>query len=306
MARVALVGLGAVGQVYAHHLQRAGDEVVFYLKPKYVPDAEAGFTLHPVNGDRGAVTLKASAIVTSAEELAEAQVDELWLCMSSTALKGAWLKPVLEAADQARVVTLQPGLEDRAHLLQHLPEERLLTGLISFMSWQAPLPGEQVSPGIRFWHPWTMKSVFGGPGDADVVRRLRAGGCPSKVGDARVEMALGSAVLQPIVGYLETVDWRWSRLSERAADIAACQAQTMAIAAAFVGVSPRMTPPAFGLSLAAGLVPAVVPVDIEAFFRWHFTKVGDQTRAMLGTWVEQGQARGLAVDRVEALRDALG
>jgi hypothetical protein len=306
MAKVALVGVGAVGQVYAHHLKRAGDELVFFLKPKYVAVAESGFLLHPVNGDRTPVTLKASQIVTSPEELAQAGVDELWLCMSSTALKGDWLAPLLEAAGSAQVITLQPGLEDREHLLQFVPEERLVTGLISFMSWQAPLPGEQVAPGVRFWHPWTMKSVFSGPGADDIVRRLRAGGCPAKVGDARVEMALGSAMLQPIVGHLECVDWKMGRLSERGAEVAACQEQVMAIAAGFLGVSTRMTPPGFLISMAGTVVPAVVPVDIEAFFEWHFTKVGDQTRAMLGTWIAEGQARGLPVDRIQALASELG
>ncbi len=306
MARIAVVGVGAVGQVYAHHLKRAGDELVFYLKPKYVQAAEAGYVLHPVNGDQTPVQLTASKIVSSPEELAEAAPDEVWLCMSSTALKGDWLEPLLRASGQARVVTLQPGLEDRAHLLEFVPEERLVTGLIGFMSWQAPLPGEQVTPGVRFWHPWTMTSVFSGSGAEDIVRRLKAGGCPCKAGDARVEMALGSALLQPIVGHLECVDWTFSRLSERSARVAACQQQVMAVAAGFLGVPTKMTPPGFVITLAGSLVPAVVPVDIQAFFRWHFTKVGDQTRAMLVTWIEQGKARGLPVDEIEALKADLG
>lgn len=305
MARVALIGAGAVGQVYGRHLQRAGDQVTFYVREKYRADVEAGMVMHPVNGDQTPVTLKADGVVTTAADLAG--FDEVWLCISSTALQGQWLGPLLDAASGARVVTLQPGLEDRELLLQHVAEDKLATGLIGFMSWQAPLPGEQVAPGMRYWFPWFMPSKFSGPGADDIVRRLQAGGCPAKrAKNVRLEMALGSATLLPITAHLETVGWKWDRLGSVSDSLAETIAQARAVSAAYHGVmSPGLSPPGFAFGVAAWVVPRVVPVDIEAFFEWHFTKVGDQTRASLATWIANGEARGLQVGAMRRILEQL-
>ncbi|MCP4810120.1 MAG: ketopantoate reductase [Proteobacteria bacterium] len=305
MARVALIGAGAVGQVYGRHLQLAGDSVTFYVREKYRSEVEAGMLMHPVNGDQTPVTLRADGVVTTAEELAG--FDEVWLCVSSTALQGQWFGALLEAARGARVVTLQPGLEDRELLLQHVDEDKLATGLIGFMSWQAPLPGEKVEPGMRYWFPWLMPSKFGGPGSEDIVRRLRAGGCPaSVVRSVRTEMALGSATLLPITAHLETVGWKWDRLGSRGASLAETISQARAVSAAYHGVGAGLSPPGFVFGPAAWLVPMVVPVDIEAFFEWHFTKVGDQTRASLATWIANGESRGLEVGAMRRVLGELG
>ena len=300
VARVALIGAGAVGQVYGRHLQIAGDEVVFYVREKYRDEVTAGLRMHPANGDPTPVMLQADGVVTTAAELAG--FDEVWLCVSSPALKGQWLSACLSAAAGARIVTLQPGLEDRELLLQHVERDKLATGLIGFMSWQAPLPTEQLEPGIRYWFPWLNPSSFSGPGADDIVRRLRAGGCPAKVvTNARVDMALGSATLLPITAHMETVGWKWSRLGSVSGSLAETIREARAVSAAYHGVSAGMSPPGFAFGLAAWLVPKVVPVDIEAFFEWHFTKVGDQTRASLATWIANGEARGLEVGAMKRI-----
>ena len=48
--RVLLVGAGAVGQVFAKHLQAAGCEVGFLVKEAHAAEARAGFTLHAYRG----------------------------------------------------------------------------------------------------------------------------------------------------------------------------------------------------------------------------------------------------------------
>lgn len=301
-----LVGAGAVGQVFGRHLQKAGDHVGFFVREKYRAEVEAGLWVHPDNEGGEPVKLVADEVVTSVEDIQD--VEELWLCVSSTALKqGTWLREVVDACPKARIVFLQPGLEDRALLLSMAPEDRVVTGMISYMAWQAPLPGQDIDPpGIRYWFPWFNPSPFSGPGAEDIVRRLSAGGCPSKVSAAvHQDMALGSATLSPICANLELVDWTFGRLGERSTETAACIAEARAIAAAYHGISPGMSPPGFALGLAGHLVPALVPVPIEAFFEWHFQKVGDQTRASTATWIRQGQDRGLSTTALQSVLDAL-
>ncbi|HJN74905.1 MAG TPA: 2-dehydropantoate 2-reductase N-terminal domain-containing protein [Myxococcota bacterium] len=302
--RALLVGAGAVGQVFGRHLQASGDHLTFFVRDKYRAEVEAGLWMHPEGGEP--VRLVPDGVITRAEDIGG--VDELWLCVSSTALaQGDWLEEVLGACPDARVVFLQPGLEDRARLLSMISPERLVTGMISYMAWQAPLPGQRVDPpGIRYWFPWLSPTPFSGPGAEDVVRRLRAGGCPSKVSRAvHQDMALGSATLLPIVANLELVDWKFGRLTERSAQAAACVREARGVAADYHGISAGMAPPGFALGLAAKLAVAAAPVPIEAFFQWHFTKVGDQTRASLGTWIRQAEQRGRPVTALRSVADAL-
>jgi 2-dehydropantoate 2-reductase len=50
-----------------------------------------------------------------------------------------------------------------------------------------------------------------------------------------------------------------------------------------------------------GLAPRFVPFDLEAYLRYHFTKVGDQTRAMVDTYVQIARRHGLGTSALEAL-----
>jgi len=59
------------------------------------------------------------------------------------------------------------------------------------------------------------------------------------------------------------------------------------------------------LSLASRLAPLVAPMDIEVYLRYHFTKVGDQTRAALATWIAEGKRRGLPTAAIQKLAEGL-
>ncbi len=143
--RILIVGAGAVGQVYGLYLQRAGAEVAVYVREKYRAGAEAGFTLYPLH--RGtppqAERFLPSAVCARPEEATAAGPwDQLWLAVSSVAVRGGWLGPLIEAAQPRFVVGLQPGPEERDFLLQHIPAERAVFGGIGMISYQAPLPGD--------------------------------------------------------------------------------------------------------------------------------------------------------------------
>ena len=301
--RVLIVGAGAVGQVYGRHLAAGGAEVGVYVRKKYAAACQAGLTLYPLNDsrdpDRCRTTFQPIAVRSTPEQLVGEHWDQVWLCISSTALwSGDWLTPLLAAAPSATIVSLQPGLKDRDKLLEKLPAARLVMGMIAFIAWQAPLPGESLHPpGIMYWHPPLSPSPFSGPDDAvhRIVSALTAGKCPAKAAaDVPRQSATGSALLMPTIGALELAGWSLPALGRppHAAIAAAAAREAMAIAAAWHS-SP---PPAITglvrpwlLRLVTVLAPRLVPFDLQTYLRYHFTKVGDQTRASLRTLIEQGQ-----------------
>lgn len=311
--RVLLVGAGAVGQVYGRHLQAAGWDVAFYVKPKYLEDARRGFVRYPARGGRPE-RFEGYGLITAPEEVAAERWDQVWLCVSSPALAGGWLPPLLAAAPGATVVMLQPGLHDRRRLLELVPEERLVSGMIGIVAWQAPLPGELLDPpGIRCWFPPLSPSRFSGPPavvDA-VVGALRRGGCPARRdADATRTSALGSAVLLCFVAGLEVAGWDPAAFRRGDAPEAAAAAarEALAVAGLYHGASPGLLPLlargwAFRLALRAAT--AVAPFDLPLYLRYHFEKVGDQTREALRAWEAEGRSRGLDGSALRGLAGAL-
>jgi 2-dehydropantoate 2-reductase len=172
--------------------------------------------------------------------------------------------------------------------------------MIGMVSYQAPLPGEDVPvPGIAFYFPPGGPSAFGGPQGKAIAQELVAGGCPA-VAKANVgsSSAFGSAVLMPVVAGLEASGWslRGFRRSEVPTLVAAAAHEALAITAAKVGVAaPFLTLLVTGvvLKLAAWIAPTLTPFDLEAYLQHHFGKVGAQTRLLVAGYQKEGAARGL-------------
>lgn len=312
-----VVGAGCVGQVFGRALQRGGCELHFYVRERILESLRGGVVVYPLNSrrDRTGEPLEGYGLLSRPDEAAAQRWDEVWLCVSSPALQGAWLGALAEATPGAVWVLLQPGLDDRALLLRHVPEDRLVQGLIPFMAWMAPLPGEQVRvPGVMFYQPPFTPAPFSGPKTAvsTIVSTLRRGGQPARVSaDVDLETAIGSSLLLPIVGALERHGWSFARLRAEggAAEAAACAQLTVRIAAQVHGQAPPwwlrlLSGPA--IYAASLLVPWFLPLDLERFFERHFRKVGDQTRASLQALVERGQGFGQPVAPIAALLQGLG
>jgi hypothetical protein len=49
----------------------------------------------------------------------------------------------------------------------------------------------------------------------------------------------------------------------------------------------------------------VMPLSLEAFYKYHFTKVGDQTRQFIDQFIDLGVGSGLKTTHLKALRSAL-
>lgn len=313
--KILVVGAGAVGSVYAYHLQRGGAEVWLYVRPRYKAACERGITLYQLNHGRRRRRLVPTGCLTSAAEVAAGSWDQVWLCVSTTALLKPWFAEIAGGIGTATVVGLQPGPEARAVLLAQVLERQLVSGVITMVSYQAPLPGEKVrDPGIAYWLPPGSPNGFKGPARRTglVVKALRAGGCPAAVHPALEKLSgFGSGLLMPLIASLELAGWSFSEFKRGSRLHRALEAAREACAAvsAELGEPPpfwlRMLVPGLARLLLSA-APHVVPLDLETYFRYHFTKVGDQTRALLGQYIDLASRHALPAVHLQQLRTRLG
>lgn len=315
--RVLVVGAGAVGQVYGRHLQQGGADLSFYIKEKYHESSSQGLQLYNLGDQKekeSGAQFGGFGLLSSAEDVAKERWDQIWLCISATALRANWFDHFSQAIGNASLVLLTPGLEDKAFVRQHVSEDQIVQGMINLISYQCPLPGyANRDPGVAYWFPPMSKSPFSGPKDraSAVASALKAGGAPAKVvKDANRSAIFGSAVLMPHLVALEHADWRFGKLRREGELKLASRAvgQAMAVAAAYRGLSRpawRFLVRPFTMRLATRLSQRFAPFDMETYFKYHFTKTGDQTRYMIGRYIENGRKRGLAVDAIEDLRQLI-
>ncbi len=311
---VLIVGAGAVGQVYGFHLHRGGAKVTFFVKPKYAEAVRKGLWLYPLNGRRNPVHWVDYDVVTTVDEVRARNVDEIWLCVASPAIAGGWVEELAQAATDAYIVSLQPGIEDKQALASRIDGRRLITGLITLISWQAPLPGEKRDPpGVSYWFPPLAPNPFSGPQAAvdAIVSCLKRGGCPAKARqDVTVLSAAGEALLQPLVAALENAGWSFAALARGPYLQLAVQAarETFAVAEAFhqrkIGFA-RFLARASVLRMVMWVAPRLMPFDIERYLAYHFSKVGNQTRMLLGSYIRQAQTRALPHAALDELQQGL-
>ena len=96
--RILLVGAGAVGQAYGWHLQQAGHDVSFFIKPNHRQGLSTGVDISCLSGRfKGQHRFSGYGLYQEADELQGQTWDDVWLCMSSTGLRGPWLEPLLGA-----------------------------------------------------------------------------------------------------------------------------------------------------------------------------------------------------------------
>jgi len=312
---ILIVGAGAVGQVYGLALQRAGNKVAFLVKPAHAAGARSGFTLYRLGrGAPAAEPFKDFGVYTSADEARGERWDQVWLAVSGTAIHGHWLEEVVAATGDATVVSLQPGTAGRERV-GPLAVERLVTGVIAFIAYQAPLPGETRIPtsGIAYWYPPGPSPFAGSTGRvAPIVEALRRGGCPAKaVASTDAPSTFGSALMVSFIASLDAVGWDWERL--KAGDPLALATrvwrEAVVIGARRIGVTPpfwaRFVGPG-AMRLAMWVLPRFIPIDLPTYVGYHFTKVGDQTRAHIDGMIRDGGGFGLPVVALRELRGRMG
>jgi hypothetical protein len=309
--RVLIVGAGAVGQVFGHHLAQGGAEVTFLVKPKYADDCRRGFTLYALDRKPPRTQQFAGfAVITAPRDAAATRWDHVYLAVSSTALHtGDWLAELAAAIGDATIVLLQPNLGDRARLTSVVEPRRMVDGMIGFLAYHAPLPGETrfSEPGIAYWFP-PAPSLFSGARASDVVAALRRGKLPSRIiRDVTATAPFQSAALYAYLAALEGAGWSFRELrrGNRLALAGRGAAQAMAIAGHQLGHRVpwriRLATRPFVIRFVLRLARRVAPLDLETYLRVHFTKLADQTRAGFASYVAHGHKTGLPTDAVEQL-----
>jgi len=314
--QICIVGAGAVGLVYASYLRRAGSEVALLVKPEHAETCARGFSLHQLKWggrivDEQIAPLK---IHTSPAEVTKNRWDQIWLTVASDAMRAPWLGELLGDSGEATVAMLQPDLDDRSLVLEHIPEERLVHGLIGFLSFQAPLldaPAPTLPEGIAYTLLPIAASRFDGARAPEIVSLLRRGGFRAGLArDLPGSSAERSATTVPLIAGLEVAGWSiadFVRGPWLAPSIDASK-EALAAVAARLGRRPAVVRHALHpISVRAALTaaPHLTPFDLEAYLRFHFTKVGAQTRLMLETYARHAAEHALPGGALEDLRAAL-
>ncbi len=317
--RVLVVGAGAVGQVYARHAQLGGAALTFFVRDKYREAAARGFDVYPLNRGRRRrtepVRFDGFAVVSSADEVAARTFDQVYLTVSSPALRGPWLAELIAAVGDATIIALQPGHDDRATLLAAgATEDRLVAGMITLISYAAPLPGETrfPRPGMAYWFPPLAPSPFSGPPArvAAVVALLRRGKLPAKRhADVPKAVAFPSAVMMAYLVALEAAGWSFRALARDGIQRGARGArEALAIVALSSGKPPlltRIVARPWVLRTGLWFARRIVPLPLEIYLKEHFTKVGEQTRMFMAGYIARGRQAHLAVTALEQLLDSV-
>lgn len=311
--RVLVVGAGAVGQVYALCLKRGGAEVAWWVKAKYREEALAGFRLYDLRAAEPTVPIPLEGL---AVHETVASLGTGWhlvvLTVSSTALAGDWLSELLGALPGVPVLVLQPGLDDVQIVREAGGERPILHGVINMISYHAPLPGETrfTQPGNAFYLPPLVGAPLAGD-QIGVGKVLARGGMKISAVKALPDtMAFGAALLATLMASLEVRGWKFAALQPRKERVQAIAAVREAIRGVELRTGlkrplpMRLLGPTL-LGVALRLAPLVLPLDLETYFQVHFTKVGDQTRAHLGSFLGALQGAGEPAPVLTALLDRL-
>lgn len=315
--RHVLVGAGAVGISYGWFLTQGGHTVAYRVKPKYAKELADGTNVYfpKKRGVREPVRFEGMEVLTSDDEVREKGADVAWLCVSATAMRGPWLEPFLATlGPDTTLVMLTPGAEDRSYLAERFDSERIVTGLISLVAWQTPLPQEAPHPpGIAIWFPPLTKLPFRGPPERAraVVDALNGG--PRKVAkfageEVRDGGSLASGILTSHVAALEGAGWTFAGLRKSRLRKLASRASRQAIAV-LAAVQGKRKPLSRALVRPWTILPALrfaawrMPYDFEVYLRYHFTKVRDQTEFSLAELVRLGNQHQVPVDQIEQLRN---
>jgi ketopantoate reductase len=307
---ILLVGAGAVGQVYARHLQIAGARVSFLVRPKAAETCAKGLVLYPLarGKEPEPVELQPEAVFTSLTDVAREKWDQVWLCVPADALEDGWLRSIADATKGAVVVALPPGIDAEERIRRCFPDHSIVPALIGMISYQAPLPGESLPrPGIAYLVPRVAPSAFGGEHGREVAALLSRGGCPAKEDqNTGATSAFGSCVLMPNVAALELSGWSIAELRRGPwlAVAAAAARQAMKITSTRLGARAPVLAwflRGFVLRIVWRVAAWMLPIDLDAYMRHHFTKVGAQTRQLLAAYLRDAQASKLPASDIATL-----
>ncbi len=315
---VLIVGAGAVGQVYGYHLAKGGADVSFYIKEQHAAELDKGFDLYQLSmfgkmlsGRTKHHHFEQFSYISDPTSLRQRSYDYVINTVSSTALRSGWWEAFIDASGDAHIVSLQPALDDAEFILKTLPKERFIKGLIQFFSYQSPLPGNTEPKGVHYMLP-PVAGLFEGEGESAsyLIQALKSGGFNAQHRENLNFYSFSlSSITIPLTAALEISDWRISRLVEHEnlqLGLDASREANLAIALTLGAkpVSSRLIKE-WLVRLLLRIAPFVSPFNVEAYMKFHFSKVGDQTRLMLEQFIAHAKDHELPHAANSKLLEAL-
>jgi hypothetical protein len=296
--------------------------VSYSIKPKYRASLEKGMTLYHWKGRRAeTLHFEGYELFDSIDALRGKSFDAVLITLPSDKLKeGDWFERLLAVVGDAKIWSLQSGTHDVEWIAEKLgksADARLVWGRIPIISYLAPLPGEGFEkPGYAFYLPPGGKALWSSKDFAlaeETAKLFSAGGLPSKasVEDFRKLGILPENLLRMVVAGLEKSEWSFDRLlnGENLYLVREGLRESTAIYAKRYGVSDpgkralgRLASSLFGIRTALQVARVIIPFDLEAFFRVHFTKVEKQMHEALDDLVAYGKRNGFSTTNLTLLR----
>lgn len=315
---ILIIGAGAVGQVYGYHFAKAGHQVHFLLKEKYIAQAKQGFTLYHLNQDKKRqqpITFTDFVCHSDWSSVAKQPIDQVWLCVSSVALAGIDFSAMKAAIKQATVVVLQPDPADVQLVKGVIDAEQVVAGMINMISYYAPLTSEVVPrEGVAFWIPPLVPMPIEGQKQhlAMVLALLKQVRLPATAQDNfAAKNVHASSFLMVFLAVLELSDWRFKTL---AGDKALLQSMINAQKEVFAALSAEYgTQPSIALTcLKTWMMPTllsaakhIAPLNMEVYMQAHFLKVREQTLMLLEAYAQRAQIHGLRYEALHGLIERL-
>ena len=127
--RIGVIGTGAIGGFYGVMLAKAGHDVHFLLRSEYAAVKERGITVDSMV--HGNITLNPVQAYDDVSKMPPCD----WLLVGTKATGNADLAPVITAAaaEGAKVILFQNGLNNEAHLRPLLPDHIHLIGGLCYV-----------------------------------------------------------------------------------------------------------------------------------------------------------------------------
>lgn len=310
--RILIIGSGAVGAIYGAHLAKAGCHTAFLVRDRASANSQMPRTLHHY-ALLGVLGAKIRSRTQNLRVISEAHSgwDQVWICLPSNAIHSDWLtKQLSKLHPSTPIILWTPDFRDqqRIEAIHPGPVTRALIGLVSF---QTPLPNEEKpSAGIGYISPPRSAVIEKSAAGILAAQWLKKGGLSATtMAKLNEHEALMTAQLQPLIAALECCDWSLSALrkSELLNTAAAASNEAAVIGTHFLGApAPKELPGKRWLfKFLLVTAPALSPFPLETYLRYHFGKVGEQTRQMLDGWIEYGTAEQQPAEALTALRKRL-
>ncbi len=312
--QVLIIGAGAVGLVYGKHLSDAGHKVTFYVREKYLKELSDGTVMYHMNKDKSLkepLHFKNFSLISSFEEVGKQTWDQIYLCISSTALQSFDLEGFKRNLIGApTIVMLQPSAQDYEYLIQTFSMEQIVEGMITLISYATPLATETVDPaGTAYWLPPLAPTPFSGEKKRtkEIVQTFKDGNLLA-TSDKNVQhkALFPTAFLMTFLTALEANQWKFKNLKSNSNILEqipkVCNEIFTALESKYKVKRPfgiGMIASPFVMKILLKLAPKVMPMDIETYFEYHFMKVNDQTKLYMKNYELAAEEVGSASNNLK-------